>query len=574
MQMHRQVDMALDDIYVTLNASIKRPLVRGLLSSGLILSGPDGSALDWHDSPRGLPSWRVDPTNRLSEFQTEMTTDEGGLDIEALYARNPHWVLLGDPGSGKTTLLRHQAWKSADDHLSGRGAVLPVYLTLRYFDPKSADNVDSALFDYATGPNVEDLGFAPEECRPWRAEIVQALAESRALILCDGLDEQRDAGVKARTVAAIESLVHAHPDYRCMVTSRIVGYDAAPLRRGFETATLEPFSEEQVRAFFRKWYRAVEKAENLIEAYTEVRADRKADEMTDAVLSEANPGLRRLAANPLLCTIIGLIHRQGGALPEQRVELYKLCVDTFIFNWEMHKRRRKEEQGGLNPQETQEVLEPIAFHLQEETVENRAPREKILGWAAGFLLREHGMPEPEARTKAGRPSTSSVTSPACSSTAAGGICLLPPELPKVSVRPVHHAPPARDRKAPQASAGHLRPSAAPLQSPVARGDLPRRRLPGPAEPRGASEFVDLVARQTDLMPHEAEMRYAFRMAFACLRQTRVLVPDGGRDDGALGPDVPRSAASPGAPPRPPAPPRPFLALRAAHLGPLATRASQ
>ena len=26
MQMHRQVDMALDDIYVTLNASIKRPV--------------------------------------------------------------------------------------------------------------------------------------------------------------------------------------------------------------------------------------------------------------------------------------------------------------------------------------------------------------------------------------------------------------------------------------------------------------------------------------------------------------------------------------------------------------------
>ena len=265
MQMHRQVDMALDDIYVTLNASITRPLVRGLLSSGLIRSGPDGSALDWHDSPRGLPSWRVDPTNRLSEFQTEMTTQEDGLDIEALDAAIDTGCSL-EPGSGKTTLLRHQAWKSADDHSAGRGAVLPVYLTLRYFDSKSADNVDSALLDYATGPNLEELGFATEECRGLRAEIGQGLAESRALILCDGLDEQRDAGVKERTAAAIESLVQANPDNRCMVTSRIVGYDAAPLRRGFQSAILDSFSDEQVRTFFRKLYRAVERAEDRIEA--------------------------------------------------------------------------------------------------------------------------------------------------------------------------------------------------------------------------------------------------------------------------------------------------------------------
>lgn len=216
MQMHRQVDMALDDIYVTLNASIKRertgglPLVRGILSSdwgGEIISGPAG-ALDSPFSPLqqgpGILSWRHDPTSRLSEFQTETTTDAGGLDIEALYARNRHWVILGDPGSGKTTLLRHQAWKSADAHLEGRGAVVPLYLTLRYFDP-----ADFRLLTYATGPNLEDLDFGPQECQALREEIVQALTEGRALVLCDGLDEQRDAVVKQQTAAAIEALVQA-----------------------------------------------------------------------------------------------------------------------------------------------------------------------------------------------------------------------------------------------------------------------------------------------------------------------------------------------------------------------------
>ncbi|MDQ3776211.1 MAG: HEAT repeat domain-containing protein [Pseudomonadota bacterium] len=508
MQMQRQVDMALDDIYVTLNARIKRestggmPLVRGILSS------------DWtlHDQ-----------TNRIIEFPTEATSEEGGLDIEALYARNRHWVILGDPGSGKTTLLRHQAWKAADDHLEGRGAVVPVYLTLRYFDPKPPYIVDSALLGYGTGRNLEDLGFGLAQRRGLSEEIEQALTEGRGLILCDGLDEQRDASVKKRTAAAIESLAHKHPDNRCMVTSRIVGYDAAPLKRGFQTATLEPFSDEQVRTFFRKWYRAVEKAEDLIEAYTEARADRKADEMTEAVLSEGNPGLRRLAANPLLCTIIGLIHRQGGALPEQRVELYKLCVDTFIFNWEMHKRRRKEEQSGLNPQETQEVLEPIAFHLQEETVDNRAPRETILGWAARFLVHEHGIPEREARAKAGR------------------LLDLIRDVAGLFI----------ERGAEEYAFFHLSFQEYLCARYITRrrreieAHLKRRRDSSDRQPHlfdprwreviylaaayqgqrsdeDASELVELVARQTDLMPHEAEMQYAFRMAFACLRETRVL----------------------------------------------------
>ena len=249
---------------------------------------------------------------------------------------------------------------------------------------------------------------------------MQALTEGRGLILCDGLDEQRDASVKKQTAAAIESLAHKHPDNRCMVTSRIVGYDAAPLRGGFQTATLEPFSDEQVRTFFRKWYRAVEKAEDLIEGYTEARADRKADEMTEAVLSEANPGLRRLAANPLLCTIIGLIHRQGGALPEQRVELYKLCVDTFIFNWEMHKRRRKEEQGGLNPQETQEVLEPIAFHLQKRPSRTAHQGKKSSTGPRRSWCASTGCQNRRRRSRQAGSSTSSAMSLASSSSVAPG----------------------------------------------------------------------------------------------------------------------------------------------------------
>ena len=46
-----------------------------------------------------------------------------------------------------------------------------------------------------------------------------------------------------------------------------------------------------------------------------------------------NPGVRRLAVNPLLLRILALIHRTGAKLPQKRIELYKLAADTLARTW-------------------------------------------------------------------------------------------------------------------------------------------------------------------------------------------------------------------------------------------------
>ena len=48
---------------------------------------------------------------------------------------------------------------------------------------------------------------------------------------------------------------------------------------------------------------------------------------------DANPGVARLASNPLLLTILALIKRQGVSLPNRRVELYELYLKTLITAW-------------------------------------------------------------------------------------------------------------------------------------------------------------------------------------------------------------------------------------------------
>ena len=50
-------------------------------------------------------------------------------------------------------------------------------------------------------------------------------------------------------------------------------------------------------------------------------ADRERGELLTAI--HRDPGVRRLAANPLLLTILALMKRQGVVLPDRRVELYE-----------------------------------------------------------------------------------------------------------------------------------------------------------------------------------------------------------------------------------------------------------
>jgi formylglycine-generating enzyme required for sulfatase activity len=72
-----------------------------------------------------------------------------------------------------------------------------------------------------------------------------------------------------------------------------------------------------------------------------------------------------LASNPLLITIIALIHYKGTRLPDHRVELYDLCIQTLVETW----REARSEAGPvgepLRVANEIKVLAPFALWLQE-----------------------------------------------------------------------------------------------------------------------------------------------------------------------------------------------------------------
>ncbi|MGH2669075.1 MAG: NACHT domain-containing protein, partial [bacterium] len=386
--------------------------------------------------------------------------------------------------------------------------------TLRYLAHLQSERrrpPEDALLDYLREAGLEELGFNPAERTELVDCFIERLANGEALLLLDGLDEQRDPAMKQATNEAIVAFLRRFPHNRCLVTSRIVGYRQAPLGGEFRLATLEPFTDAQMQQFFENWHQAVEKGQDTFAGDEAIRrrAQRQAADLIGQI--RANPGIRSLAANPLLCTIIGLIHRQGGTLPQHRVELYKLCVDTFIFNWEMHKRRRGFADPGLDKDETQAVLEVIALYLHEQGVENRAPRPELEGIIKDHLITQRGLPAADAECKAaqlldlvrdvagllidrGEASYGFFHLAFQEYLSARAITRKRQEIPKYLTR---HLLRPRWREVFRLASAHQ----------------------GLKDEESGSRFIESVLATSH--PRESELRYAFRLAFLCGRETRM-----------------------------------------------------
>lgn len=161
--------------------------------------------------------------------------------------------------------------------------------------------------------------------------LATELKNGNCLILLDGLDEIVSADDRMIVVRQIEDFVRRHDDAsnRFVITSRIAGYRNAQLSGNFTHYQIQEMDDKQIRNFLELWCPAVEFAQtpDLSEQARSVTAKREINGIMNAV--EHTPGVRRLAANPLLLCSLALIHRTGAQLPQKRIELYKLAADVL-----------------------------------------------------------------------------------------------------------------------------------------------------------------------------------------------------------------------------------------------------
>jgi predicted NACHT family NTPase len=259
-------------------------------------------------------------------------------------------VLLGDPGSGKTTLVNYLAQSLAERdfvHLpqwpASERDCLPVLVTLRDFARwlTKHDDADQPLLllDFIQHDlNRRKLPFMS-------AELSRALDAERggALVLLDGLDEIPPAQ-RERVQALILAFVDRYDRNRYLVTCRVYAYQKPEWRlpkAQFPEFTLAAFSPKKINQFIRAWYAEVAVRWNR----TQAEAAQLAAQLQREV---QRPGPRRLAPNPLLLTVMALVHATDHKLPDERVLLYERAVNVLLERWELAKGEGSEETPRLS----------------------------------------------------------------------------------------------------------------------------------------------------------------------------------------------------------------------------------
>lgn len=314
-------------------------------------------------------------------------------------------VVLGDPGSGKTTFVRWltlkfaQAFKQdelliklptiTENNTKLEGLAIgptrvPILIRVGEYGDALLDDHTLSLFDYIgrhqwIGQTFVTVASTTERNRAI-AQLSNALKSyiqaGQALIILDGLDEIPASEQRHRIVDRIESFVEQFvqspscvsafdqekfgfswsqlPELdlpvnsggnQILVTSRIVGYHAGPLKGNFAHFTLEPLVLSGISSFIDHWFDAVHR--QLLRA---LRIQLKDDEITRSKVQKQvstlkteisnanNKGLRELASNPLLLSVVCMISLQSygkttSALPVHRVCLYQDAVQWMLSSW-------------------------------------------------------------------------------------------------------------------------------------------------------------------------------------------------------------------------------------------------
>jgi formylglycine-generating enzyme required for sulfatase activity len=318
------------------------------------------------------------------------------VPVEELLKKHDGLIVLGDPGAGKTTLLKYLALRLAQ----GCGAELGLGDRLPVLVPFSAYAGVLAAKDVPLLDFIADYFPARAIDLPVADLLREALRAGRALVLLDGLDEVRDAGQRHLAIERVVEFFRFHrpAGNKFVVTSRIVGYrDVRPTADGLGECTLVDFEQAEIEAFVGKWTVALERAAHGDTSVAAGEARRERDELLASV--QHNPGVRALAANPLLLTILALMKRQGIALPERRVELYQNYVETLLKHWNRARGLDRPPSRDLDVVETLRVLAPLALAMHEQSPGVGLVRREDVRAKLEEIYVARGVPDPEVAAR-------------------------------------------------------------------------------------------------------------------------------------------------------------------------------
>lgn len=327
-----------------------------------------------------------DLTGYLGSTLESVASEDETVSLNSALHQYRALVVTGDPGAGKTTLMKYIALAFARNVASEKLGIsemrLPILIAIRDLNVFIHNLIQRREID-VVGPAIlplflENYFKQIDSKSPFSKDFFQTVLDSsQGMVLFDGLDEVADTGQRARIAKLLSEIIasDAWQKNRYVITSRVRGYDAetkARLSTCCGECHIRPFEDSDVEDFTRAWYEAVTVIDKGDTDEAKREAARNAATLVRAIRSDVR--VRELAHNPLLLSVLAMVHQRNVELPRRRARLYEECTDFLLSYWDELKDRESAtalgRAGELDRDTKRALLEPIALWLHEQGEEN------------------------------------------------------------------------------------------------------------------------------------------------------------------------------------------------------------
>lgn len=290
-------------------------------------------------------------------------------------------VVIGDPGAGKSTLAQkicYELFDKYENEIIKNKLLTPVLIVLRDYSLKKKEE------GYSITEFIESEVTSKYQLpKPPLEDTFEILFKNGDLLMIfDGLDELLDSSHRREITQDIESFCNLYPKVPALITSRVVGYEQAPLDpEVFETFLIAPFDENQVKEYINKWFES---------KIVSCRGD--PDKNKEAFLKESEIAID-LRSNPLMLALMCNLYRGVGFIPRNRPELYKKCSEMLFERWDPSRGIWVQ----LPISEPKALLSRLAFWIySDEALQSGITESRLIREAKNFLFPRRFETEEEA----------------------------------------------------------------------------------------------------------------------------------------------------------------------------------